>query len=146
MGSARGTILPAHRTAAAKFTLFVALAAMVLMGCSSSNGGTAPQAAAAADPNPYPANYKQQIATLLSTTLSDRAEFRAALIAPPALKQVGDNPHYIVCVQLNGHNEHRDKVAIYLAGAITQFIDAAPDQCAGAAYEPFRELATRSPS
>jgi hypothetical protein len=98
------------------------------------------------DPNVYPANYRTQIATLLLTTLRDPADFRASLIAPPALKPVGDTQLYIVCVELGGSSsQHRDKAALYLNGSINQFVDATPDQCAGAPYEPFKELAALAP-
>jgi hypothetical protein len=77
--------------------------------------------------------------------LRDPADFRASLIAQPVLKHVGDADIYVVCVQLNGRNQHQDKVVYFLAGSINQYVDAQPDQCAGAAYEPFRELAALSP-
>jgi len=83
--------------------------------------------------------------TFLRSSLVDRADFRGALIGQPVMKQIGNSQHYIVCVQLNGHNQHRDKVAIYLAGTITQFVDADADQCAGTAYQPFKELEDVTP-
>jgi hypothetical protein len=109
-------------------------------GCSSADKPAAIETAT------LPANYRNQVADLLFTNLTDPADFRAALIAAPLLKKVGDNPHYIVCVQLNGRPPQREKVAIFLSGSITQFIDAAPGECAGAAYQPFTELARMSPS
>lgn len=116
------------------------LVALSLAACSSKG---APQPAV--DPNSFPANYKTQIATYLQTVLSDRADFRNSLISAPVMKQVGDSQHYVACVQLNGHNQHRDKAVIYLAGSINQFIDATGDQCTGVAYEPFKELAALTP-
>jgi hypothetical protein len=115
-------------------------AAAAVAGCSN----TAKQAPIA-DSNVFPANYKDQIATFLSTVLSDRADFRNSLIATPVLKQIGDSQHYVVCVQLNGHNQHKDKVVIYLATTINQYVDATPGQCADAAYQPFKELAVLLP-
>jgi hypothetical protein len=119
--------------------LLMAMAA----GCSSTNKQNT---AAVVPPATFPANYRNQVESLLTTTLTDPADFRATLIAAPILKQVGDNPHYIVCVQLNGHSPPREKVAIYLSGSITQFIDAPPGECAGAAYQPFTELQRAAPS
>jgi hypothetical protein len=121
----------------------LALALCAAAGCTSNK--SKPEAVAV-DPNLYPAGYKQQLATFLSTQLLDPADFRFSFVAPPVLMQVGDSQHYVVCVMLNGRNQHKDKVAIYLAGAITQFIDAQPDQCANAAYEPFKELAALTPT
>src|ERR1700688_3561834 len=54
----------------------------------------------------------------------DRPHFRNSLIGAPMLKQVGAGEHYIVCVQLNGHNQHKEKVVIYLGTTINQFVDA----------------------
>ena len=93
------------------------------------------------DSDIMPTNYRDQIAGFLSTMLTDNADFRNSLIAPPVLKPVGANQHYVACVQLNGHNQHRDKAIIYFSGNINQFVDATPEQCGGAAYGPFPELA-----
>ncbi len=132
--------LPASVTAA-RAGLVAALAAMLVAGCSN-----APKPAATVDPNVFPTNYKQQIAGFLTTMLVDPADFRLSFIAPPVQVQVGGSQHYVVCVQLNGHNQHKDKIAIYLAGSITQFVDAPEGQCANAPYEPFKELAAMTPS
>jgi hypothetical protein len=91
--------------------------------------------------NVAPANYRDQIASYLSTVLTDNADFRNSLIAAPVLKPVGDNQHYVACVQLNGHSQHKDKAIIYFAGNINQVVDATPEECGGAAYGPFPELA-----
>ena len=91
--------------------------------------------------NVAPANYRDQIASFLSTVLTDNADFRNSLIAAPVLKPIGDNQHYVACVQLNGHNEHKDKAIIYFAGNINQVVDATPEECGAAAYGPFPELA-----
>ena len=121
-----------------------------LAGCSGLNfhlGGSNTAQTATVDPNLYPANYRMQIAHLLSTLLNDRADFYGALISPPMLKPVAGSPnqHYVVCVQLDGHNVQRNKVVVYLAGQPTQFIDAEPQQCGDAAYQPFGELQTVKP-
>lgn len=125
------------------------LLAAALAGCSALNFhlGGSNSAQPAVDPNLYPANYRMQIAHLLATLLKDRADFYGALIAPPALKPVADstNLHYVVCVQLDGHNVQRNKVVIYLAGEPTQFIDSTPQQCADAGYQPFPELQNAKP-
>jgi hypothetical protein len=125
------------------------LAAMALGGCGGSSlfGGPKRQAAPPVDPNAYPANYRTQIATMLTTVLSDRADYHRALIAPPELKPVAESstPHYVVCIQLNGHSQPRTKVVVYLQGIPTQFIDATPDQCTGVAYQSFTELELETP-
>lgn len=95
--------------------------------------------------NVLPSDYRNQIATFLSTALVDRADFLNAQIATPVLKQVGASEHYVVCLLFTGRTQHREKVVIYLAGNINQVVDADADQCAGAAYQPFPELAAKVP-
>ena len=128
------------------------LATSLLAACSgglSSLGsfGSKPAPPTVVDPDPYPANYRQQVATLLTTNLRDRADFRGALIAAPALKPVvgGQSPHYVVCVQLTGNNDRRTKAVVYLEGKPNEFVDATPEQCGGAAYQSFGELHYEQP-
>lgn len=125
------------------------LLAAALAGCSGLNlhFGRSNSAQPAVDVNLYPADYRMQIARLLSTLLTDRADYYGAVISAPVIKPVegSPNPHYVVCVQLNGHNSPRTKVVIYLSGQPTQFVDATPQQCADVAYQPFGELQTVKP-
>jgi hypothetical protein len=116
----------------------LAACALALAGCSGLDkltGEPPPK-----DPNTVPVKYEQDVATFLLTNLTDKADYRGALIAPPALRPVGGSQRYVVCVVLNGSNRRKDKAAIYLGGVLTQFIDATPQQCADAQYHPFREL------
>lgn len=115
-----------------------------LIASCSSFGKSKPEPVI--DPNAYPANYRKQIATFLQTTNLDRADYSNAFISMPALKPVGDSQRYVVCVQFNGYNQQRTKVAIYFAASVAQFVDAKPEQCADAAYQPFTELAVLVPS
>jgi hypothetical protein len=130
----RGTI------AIGRIGIAVLLVATSIAGCSST------KPTQIVDPNAFPTDYQDQIARYLSTTLTERADLRNSLIAPPALKPVGPSQHYVVCVQLNGFNQHKEKAVIYLGGVINQFVDATPEQCAGAPYVPFKELAFMSPT
>ena len=67
-------------------------------------------------------------------------------IAEPALKPVGPSQHYVVCVQFNPRGQIKTtKAAVYLSGQMTQFIDATPEQCADAVYQPFKELEAATP-
>jgi hypothetical protein len=115
------------------------LASVALAGCSGS-GFSFSREPPPVDPNLYPANYEKQVATFLLTTLTDQADFRGALIAEPAMKPVATSQRYVVCLRFRGGNQRKDKVAVYLAGNIIQFVDATPEQCAGAPFRPFREL------
>jgi hypothetical protein len=127
------------------------LAAAALAGCSGGfhgfGGPKSAPAAAEVDPNLYPSNYRVQIASMLVNVLTDRAEFHGAFIAPPALKPVADsaNLHYVVCLQFTAHGEQKTKMVLYLAGAPTQYVDATPQQCGDAAYQPFPELEAQLP-
>ena len=114
------------------------LAPLAIAGCSNT-----PKPAVEA--NVLPTDYRNQIATYLGQVVTDRADFRNSMIGAPVLKPVGAGEHYIVCVMLNGHNQHKEKIVIYLGTNINQFVDATPGQCADAAYQPFKELAALLP-
>jgi hypothetical protein len=120
------------------------LALLVLAGCSGFGGKL--NQAPAVDPNVYPARYKKDIATFLLTNLTDSADFHAASIAEPAIKPVGSSQRYVVCLRFTGHNQVKDKVVVYLAGNIIQFINPTPEQCGNALYQPFRELEVDAPA
>lgn len=143
----RCAIRPAKTRGAAVAALL--LAAGLLGACSGGFGGFGkkPAPALAVNPDAYPANYRKQIATMLTTDLHDRADFRGAFIAPPALKPVagGATQHYVVCVLFTGHNDKRTKAVIYLEGRPNEFLDATPQQCDGAPYQPFTELDYEQP-
>jgi hypothetical protein len=130
------------RAALAAFT------ASAAAGCSGFGGPKSqPTAAAqAANPNVYPANYRSDIAAFLRQSLTDRTDFRGATISQPVLKQFGDNPHYLVCVQFSPRSTIKTKVAVYLDGQLTQFIDATPELCGDATYAPFTELTAAMPA
>lgn len=136
----RGHTLMSSQAVAGAGVVITLAAALAIGGCANNKPKPAVEASV------YPTNYRQQIATLLMTALVDKADFRSSFIAEPVQMQVGDSQHYVVCVQLNGHNQHKDKIAIYLAGSITQFVDATPEQCGSAQYQPFKELAAMTPS
>jgi hypothetical protein len=121
--------------------MILIMVAAVLAGCSSKN-----QQAAAIDPNLVPANYRSALVTFLRQSLTNRADFRGAMISEPALKPVAGSQHYVVCVQFNPRSAIKTKAAVYLAGQMTQFIDATPEQCADASYQPFKELDAATPS
>jgi hypothetical protein len=122
----------------ARLKVALLLASTAIAGCSNT-----PKPAA--DANVLPTDYRNQIASYLGQVVTDRVDFRNAMIGAPVLKQVGTSEHYIVCVMLNGRNQHKEKVVIYLGTNINQFVDATPGQCADAAYQPFKELAAMLP-
>jgi hypothetical protein len=122
--------------------MVVMLAAGALAGCS----GFSKNQPAEPDPNLLPANYRSNLVAFLRQSLTNRSDFRGAMISEPALKPVGSSQHYVVCVQFNPQSSIKTKAAVYLSGQMTQFIDAAPEQCADAAYQPFKELDAANPS
>jgi hypothetical protein len=126
-----------------RLVISTALLAAAVAGCSFN---TQHPPTPTVDPNLYPQNYRKQIAVYLSQELLDRADFRGARISQPALKSVGGaEPHYVVCLQFNGRSQITNKMAMYLAGEITQFVDSAPAQCGDAVYQPFTELEQVAP-
>jgi hypothetical protein len=139
-----GSILVRRASAKMRVSALVLLAAVTAAGCGSDSKKQ--QSTTIANPNVLPPNYRLEIASLLASNWKDAADFYGAFISPPVLKPVGDSQHYIVCVQLNGHNQRKTKVAIYLSGNITQFIDAPGDLCSDVAYQPFNELQAMAPS
>jgi hypothetical protein len=122
----------------ARLKVALLLASTAIAGCSNT-----PKPAA--DANVLPTDYRNQIASYLGQVVTDRVDFRNSMIGAPVLKQVGASEHYIVCVMLNGRNQHKEKVVVYLGTNINQFVDATPGQCADAAYQPFKELAAMLP-
>ena len=123
--------------------MIVMLAAGAVAGCS---GFGKPQQAATPDPNVVPVNYRSTLLAFLRRSLTNRADFRGAMISEPAIKPVEGSQHYVVCVQFNPQSKIKTKVAVYLAGQMTQFVDATPEQCADATYQPFKELDAATPS
>jgi hypothetical protein len=120
--------------------MILIMAAGALAACSKD------QQTAAIDPNAVPTNYRTALVAFLRQSLTNRADFRGAMISEPALKPVEGSQHYVVCVQFNPRSAIKTKAAVYLAGQMTQFIDATPEQCANASYQPFKELDAATPS
>jgi hypothetical protein len=123
--------------------MFLVMAAGVLAGCSGFGKNQQP---AASDPSVFPANYRNTLVTFLQQSLTNRDAFHGVMISEPALKPVGQSQLYIVCVQFNSANAiEPTRAAVFLSGQLTQFIDATPEQCAGAVYQPFKELDAATP-
>jgi len=123
--------------------VFLLMTAAALAGCSSSGK---PQQTATADPNVFPANYRNALVAFLRRSLTDQPDFHGAMISEPAIKPVEASQHYVVCIQFSPQSKIKTKAAVFLSGQMTQFLDAAPEQCADAAYQPFNELDAAGPS
>jgi hypothetical protein len=123
--------------------MFLVMAAGVLSACS---GFVQKQQTAAADPNVFPANYRSTLVAFLRQSLTDRSDFHGVQISEPALRPVGPSQHYVVCVQFNPRGQIKTTMAaVYLSGQMTQFVDATPEQCRDAVYQPFTELDAAAP-
>lgn len=132
--------------AAWRASLFLGLT-LVLGACGhnhlADNGDTGN---AAEGINIYPATYKSDIASAMHAYLNDPTGIRDAAIAQPALKPIGNNTRYVVCLKFNAKKSGRDYagvkevVAVFLAGHFDHFVETAHDQCVDATYAPFPEL------
>jgi hypothetical protein len=103
------------------------------------------------DPNSSPANYKADVIGLVRTTVGDPTNIRDAYISEPALKLSGAENRYVVCVRFNGKGRDgqymgpKEKMVVYFGGSPNQYVDATPDKCGGANYQPFPELEALPP-
>jgi len=125
-GFLRGVVI---RTAGALSAALVA----ALAGCSQF--GKTEQ-----DPNLYPANYKADLVAYIRTHQPEMLRARESYVSAPTLKQFDLQSRYFVCLRIDGPDGRKEKFAVFFAGAINQFVDAAGEQCGAAAYQPFPEL------
>ena len=119
---------------------------MVLVMAAGALGGCTRKEQQVVDPNALPTNYRSTLVAFLRQSLTNRADFRGAMISEPVLKPIGESQHYIVCIQFNPRSQIKTKAAVFLSGQMTQFIDASPEQCANVVYSPFKELDAAIPS
>ena len=101
-----------------------------------------------ANPNLPPARYKDEILDTLRT-LFDKNETQTvtnAMITDPALRPVGSEQRYAVCVRYTAHgtaynlSANAERIAVFYGGHLTQLIEATKEQCGNAPYKPFPEL------
>lgn len=124
------------RIAPAIFLLCVVLAA-----CSGSGKKDAEP-----EPNVFPKNYKAEIMVTLQRELDDPTNIRDAFITEPFLMQASRDQRYVVCVRSNSRNYNheytgiKDRIGYFYGGHLNQLIDATPEQCGKAAYQPWPEL------
>ena len=127
--------------------------ALVLAGCAHGSGFGDATPANDPDINVYPANYKPDIVAAMHAYLSDPTGIRDAGIAEPALKTVGGNLRYVVCLRFNAKKRGteyagtKEVSAVFVAGRFDRFAEIPKgenadehDRCAGVAYTPFPEL------
>jgi hypothetical protein len=109
---------------------------VALGGCSSFS----PPPATTVDPNIYPANYKAALMTMLQNNPFGMVGVVSAQLSAPALRPFGPDTRYVACLTATGPDWHKEKMVVFFAGAINQFVDANDEACKGAALAPFPEL------
>jgi len=98
------------------------------------------------DPNLFPTEYHQEILDAMRKALDVQTNVREAAISEPALRAAGREQRYSVCVKANSRDINgqytgvKERIAWFWGGHLNQLVDAAPGQCAGAAYRPWPEL------
>src|SRR5512136_301351 len=97
------------------------------------------------NPNVFPANYKNEILTRMTSTLENPTNVHDAYISDPVLRPVGKNERYVVCVRSDSRNASnhyagsKDRIALFYDGHLDQLIEATKEQCESTAYKPFPE-------
>ena len=151
----------------ARWRLFCLLVALLLVlgGCGHDYRSTEREPATEEEINVPPANYKAEILGAMHAYFNDPTGLREAGISEPALKALGNNRRYVVCVRFTGkkipgsRERERDKAkdanpegaaapkkgpkelaAIFIAGRFDRFQEKAQEPCADVAYAPFPEL------
>jgi len=95
--------------------------------------------------NLRPQNYKSDILAMLHVYLRDPTQIRDAAASEPKLKLVGQRNRYVVCLRFNAKKSNgeyagtKQHVAIFVAGRLDQMVEAKPEECAAAEYQPFPE-------
>jgi hypothetical protein len=118
-----------------------ALIALALGGCSGFGASTPPPQ----DPNLFPAEFRAEIAQFMRTYLENPTKVRDAFVSTPALKPIGGASRYVACVRYNPRDSrnryqgNEERIAIFWAGRLNQFLAADREQCSNAVYQRFPE-------
>jgi hypothetical protein len=119
--------------------LIIAALTVALAACSSAQK---PPVA----PNLAPTDYERELLNTLRSSLDNPTNVREASISAPALRPVGQEQRYSVCVRFNARdtgNQYmgvKEHIGWFYGGRLNQLIEAAPGQCTGAAYRPWPAL------
>src|SRR5262245_12387250 len=90
------------------------------------------------EPNVYPENYKADLLAFLRNHQSEIEKLREAYVSEPVLGQfAGSEGRYYLCLKTEGEGYRAEKMVIFFAGRINQYVNATPERCAAAAYQPF---------
>jgi hypothetical protein len=132
----------------------VALAA-TLAGCAGFGSGSSREEREARI-NVFPDNYKTDLLAALHAYVADPTKIHDAYLTDPAIKPVGTQNRYVVCVRFDAKNSDgryvgsRDIMAVFVTGRFDRFVDQAgqpsgqpnpvKEQCGQADYKRFPEL------
>jgi hypothetical protein len=99
------------------------------------------------EPNIFPADFKQQILSTVPSVVENANGYRDAYYSDPARDPTGQVMVYMSCVRFDARDSatgqyagSKDYVLFYYGGQLSQFVQAAQNQCARPAYKPFPEL------
>ena len=133
--------------------------AVALGGCTTLDSQRRAEREARANQNPD--NYKADILAAMHAYVIDPTKIRDAFLSDPAIRQIGGQNRYTVCVRFNAKNGDgryvgsRDAMAVFVNGRFDRFVDQslqpgetspsgaalqAKEACAQAEYRPFPEL------
>jgi hypothetical protein len=108
--------------------------------------------------NSYPDRYKADLLAAMHAYAADPTNIRDAYVTDPALRPVGSQNRYTVCLRFNAKDSSgryvgsRDIMGVFIAGRFDQFIDQSTiasqpslektlrEQCDQADYKRFPEL------
>ena len=137
---ARFTTMPAGKPLSAVPLSAMTLAAVALAACTGGNPAND------VNPNIFPTDYKKEIVLTMPTIVDDATNIREAGVSEPALRTIGTEQRYAVCVRYNSRNMVREyagmrmSIAYFFGGKLNQLVAATPEQCGKADYKPFPEL------
>ena len=121
------------------------VAATVLSGCTVARLSTDDNDGLEDPRNPQPTNYRSDVLATLRIYLNNPTEIKDASISEPILQSIGERRRYVVCLRLNakkGDGQYagdKEYVVIFATGRLDQMVEAKPDQCQAAEYQPFPE-------
>jgi hypothetical protein len=131
--------------AARRASLFLAMT-LILGACGHHRGPDADSGGDDDGVNAVPANYKSDLIAAIHAYLNDPTGIRDAAVSEPALKSVGSETRYVVCLKFNPKKNAaeyagvKEVAAVFLAGRFDHFVEIPRDLCAGVTYMPFPEL------
>jgi hypothetical protein len=116
---------------------------LALAGCSGGFSLGPPQEKPV-DPNLFPASYKDDLIKYLTEHAQELEHVNEAFITVPALTRLGgsNDDRYFVCLRMDGPGHRNEKMIVFFAGLINQYINVTGPPCSAAAYQPFTELTT----